>query len=53
MFKAVNRPEDRENLVGIFYVTFHKRAFSRISSQKISNSYGTTGKDLAQMKKSD
>lgn len=51
MFKGVNRPEDRENLVDIFYVGFHKRAFSKISSQRTSNSYGITGKDLAEMQK--
>ena len=51
MFKGVNRPEHRENLVDIFYMGFHKRAFSKISSQRTSNSYGTAGKDLAQISK--
>lgn len=51
VFKRVNTPEDRENLVDIFYVGFHKRAFSKIFSQRTLNRYGTTGKDLAQIKK--
>lgn len=49
MFKRVNNPEGRENLVLIFYVGFHKMAFSKISSQRTFYNYGTTGKDLAQI----
>lgn len=51
MFKRLNSPEDRENLVLIFYVSFHKRTFSKISSQWTFNNYGTARKDLAQTEK--
>lgn len=50
VFKGINRPKDRENLVYIFYVGFHKRACSKISSQRTSDSYGISGKDFAQIK---
>ena len=47
MFKGVNRPGDRENLVDISNMGFDKRAFSKTSARRTSKSSGITGKDLA------
>lgn len=49
VFKGVSGPEDEENLVDhIFCVDFRKRACSKISSQRTSDSDSTTGWGLAQ-----